>query len=70
MFAQVTADVEESYVIIGERNRAAVEALMIAIDEGHHRIVILIGGGHMPDLGRQQWEKFDLFPSGVQWITT
>lgn len=69
MFTQVTADVGESYVIIGERNRAAIEALMIAIDEGHYRIVILISGGHMPDLGRRLREEFDLLPSRVQWIT-
>ncbi|KAG6718654.1 hypothetical protein I3842_04G162500 [Carya illinoinensis] len=68
-FTQVTTDVEESSVIIGERNRAAVEALGRAIDEGHNRIAILYGGGHMPDLGRRLREEFDLFPSRVQWIT-
>lgn len=68
-FTQVTADVEESSVIIGERNRAAIEALRRAIDEGHNRIAILYGGGHMPDLGRRLREEFDLLPSRVQWIT-
>ncbi|XP_059433454.1 uncharacterized protein LOC132166622 [Corylus avellana] len=68
-FTQVTADVEESSVIIGERNRAAVEALRRAIDEGHNRIAILYGGGHMPDLGRRLREEFELYPSRVQWIT-
>ncbi|KAA8535135.1 hypothetical protein F0562_030138 [Nyssa sinensis] len=52
-FTQVTEDVEEKSVIIGERNRAATEALQRAIDEGHNKIAILNGGGHMPDLGRQ-----------------
>ena len=65
----MTADVEESSVIIGERNRAAVEALRRAIDEGHNRIAILYGGGHMPDLGRRLREEFELYPSRVQWIT-
>ncbi|XP_031258396.1 uncharacterized protein LOC116116472 [Pistacia vera] len=68
-FTQVTAEVEESSVIIGERNRAAIEALRRAIDEGHSKIAILYGGGHMPDLSRRLREEFDLFPSQVQWIT-
>lgn len=65
----MTADIEESSVIIGERNRAAVEALRRAIDKGHNKIAILYGGGHMPDLGRRLREDFDLFPSQVKWIT-
>lgn len=68
-FTQVTADVEEKSVIIGERNRAAVEALRRAMDEGHNKIAILYGGGHMPDLGRRLREEFDLIPSQVQWVT-
>nr|GMD86657.1 thermosome subunit gamma [Ipomoea batatas] len=68
-FTQVTADVEAKSVIIGERNRAATEALQKAIDEGHNKIAILYGGGHMPDLGRRLREEFDLVPSQVQWIT-
>ncbi|KAA8534980.1 hypothetical protein F0562_029983 [Nyssa sinensis] len=67
-FTQVTADVEEKSVIIGERNRAATEALQRAIDEGHNKIAILYGGGHMPDLGRRLREEFDLIPTRVQWI--
>lgn len=65
----MTADVEEGSVIIGERNRAAIEALRRALDEGHNRIAILYGGGHMPDLGRRLREEFDLVPSRVRWIT-
>ncbi|KDP33674.1 hypothetical protein JCGZ_07245 [Jatropha curcas] len=68
-FTQVTADVEEGSVIIGERNKAAMEALKRAIDDGHNKIAILYGGGHMPDLGRRLREEFDLIPSEVQWIT-
>ncbi|KAL1554847.1 hypothetical protein AAHA92_15358 [Salvia divinorum] len=68
-FAQVTADVEETSVIIGERNRAATEALRRAIDGGNKKIAILYGGGHMPDLGRRMREEFELVPSQVQWIT-
>lgn len=65
----MTADVEEKSVIIGERNRAATEALNQAIDDGKNKIAILYGGGHMPDLGRRLREEFDLVPSQVQWVT-
>ncbi|XP_022933405.1 uncharacterized protein LOC111440833 [Cucurbita moschata] len=68
-FTQVTAEVEESSVIIGERNKAATEALRDAMDKGHNKIAILYGGGHMPDLGRRLREDFDLIPSRVKWIT-
>ena len=56
-------------MIIGERNRAATEALRRAIDGGNKKIAVLYGGGHMPDLGRRLREEFDLVPSQVQWIT-
>lgn len=68
-FTQVTAEVEEKSVIIGERNRAATEALRRAIKEGQSKIAILYGGGHMPDLGRRLREEFGLVPSRVQWVT-
>ncbi|XP_051152597.1 uncharacterized protein LOC127266404 [Andrographis paniculata] len=68
-FTQVTADVEEDSVIIGERNKAATAALSRAIDGGNNKIAILYGGGHMPDLGRRLREEFDLIPYQVQWIT-
>ncbi|KAG9140345.1 hypothetical protein Leryth_018511 [Lithospermum erythrorhizon] len=68
-FTEVTADIEEKSVIIGERNKAATEALQRAVSEGHNKIAILYGGGHMPDLGRRLREEFDLVPSQVEWIT-
>ncbi|KAI4350857.1 hypothetical protein L6164_005264 [Bauhinia variegata] len=68
-FKQVTADMEEESIIIGERNKSAIEALRRAIDDGHNRIAILYGGGHMPDLGRRLREEFDLIPTRVQWVT-
>lgn len=68
-FTQSTASVEEKSVIIGERNRVAVETLQKAIDHGNKRIAVLYGGGHMPDLGRRLREEFNMVPSRVQWIT-
>lgn len=56
-------------MIIGERNRVAVEALRSAMDDGHNKIAVLYGGGHMPDLGRRLREELELYPSHVQWIT-
>ncbi|KAJ4910755.1 hypothetical protein Rs2_05376 [Raphanus sativus] len=66
---QGTSDIEEKSVIIGERNKAATEALKRAIEQGHKRVAILYGGGHMPDLGRRLREEFDLVPSEVRWVT-
>ncbi|KVI11605.1 hypothetical protein Ccrd_009990 [Cynara cardunculus var. scolymus] len=63
------AAMKEKSVIIGERNRAATEALERAINKGHNKIAILYGGGHMPDLGRRLKDEFDLAPSRVQWVT-
>ncbi|XP_010249732.1 PREDICTED: uncharacterized protein LOC104592203 isoform X2 [Nelumbo nucifera] len=68
-FARAIADVEEKSVILGERNKVAIEALKRAIDEGHNKIAVLYGGGHMPDLGRRLHEELGLLPSQVQWIT-
>ncbi|KAL3535752.1 hypothetical protein ACH5RR_004213 [Cinchona calisaya] len=65
----VTTTVEERSVINGERNKAAIEALRRAIDEGHKKIAIVYGVGHMPDLGQGIREEFDLVPYQVQWIT-
>ncbi|XXG45764.1 hypothetical protein AAC387_Pa02g0755 [Persea americana] len=68
-FTQVTAAIEERSVIIGERNRVATEAVQRAINDGHKRIAVLYGGGHMPDLGRRLREELDLIPTRVQWVT-
>ncbi|KAL9255124.1 hypothetical protein AKJ16_DCAP15349 [Drosera capensis] len=59
---------EAKTVIVGERNKAATDALRSAIDAGNNKIAILYGGGHMPDMGRRLREEFDLVPSSVQWI--
>ncbi|XP_042395346.1 uncharacterized protein LOC121985778 isoform X1 [Zingiber officinale] len=68
-FTNITAAIEENSVIIGERNKVAIEALRRSINCGHQRIAVLYGGGHMPDLGRRLHEEFDMVPSHVQWIT-
>ncbi|XP_047939914.1 uncharacterized protein LOC125187375 isoform X2 [Salvia hispanica] len=67
--AQITADVEDTSVMIGERNRAATRALRRAIDGGNKKIAIIYGAGHMKDLGRRLRKEFDLIPTQVHWIT-
>ncbi|CAI0389295.1 unnamed protein product [Linum tenue] len=71
-FVQLTPDVEEKSVIIGDRNRAAIEALKRAMDEkgqNNSRIAIFYGAAHMRDIGRRLKEEFDLVPAGGKWIT-
>lgn len=59
----------EKSVIIGERNRAAMEELKEAFHDGCKRIAIFYGGGHMPDMDRRLREQFGLVPTKVQWQT-
>ncbi|XP_058184903.1 uncharacterized protein LOC131302345 [Rhododendron vialii] len=65
----VTSDLDDKSVVVGERNKVAIQTLQRAIDEGHNKIAILYGGGHMPDLGRRLREEFNFTPTRVQWIT-
>ncbi|XVF19384.1 hypothetical protein REPUB_Repub11eG0106300 [Reevesia pubescens] len=65
---QVTANVEDRYVIIGKGNKVAIESLGKAIDNGHNKIAILYWGGHMLNLGRCLREEFDMAHSRVQLI--
>lgn len=65
----VTSELEAESVMIGERNLAATITLRRAMEEGHNKIAILYGGGHMPDLGRRLREEFSFTPTRVRWIT-
>lgn len=60
---------EEDSVIIGERNKAALEELKKAISRGEKRIAIFYGAGHMPDLGRKLRRDFSMVPTDVDWVT-
>lgn len=59
----------EKSVIIGERNRAAMEELRESFRDGCRRVAIFYGGGHMPDMDRRLREDFGLVPKKVQWLT-
>lgn len=65
----MTSDLDDKSVVVGERNKVVIQTLQRAIDEGHNKIAILYGGGHMPDLGRRLKEEFNFTPTQVQWIT-
>lgn len=65
----MTSDLDDKSVVVGERNKVVIQTLQRAIDEGHNKIAILYGGGHMPDLGRRLREEFNFTPTRVQWIT-
>jgi hypothetical protein len=60
---------EEDSVIIGERNKAALEELKKAISRGEKKIAIFYGAGHMPDLGRRLREDFNMVPTDADWVT-
>ncbi|KAJ3709365.1 hypothetical protein LUZ61_013070 [Rhynchospora tenuis] len=67
--SEIYADLEEDSVIIGERNKAALEELNRAISRGEKRIAIFYGAGHMPDLGRRLRRDFKMVPTDVDWVT-
>ena len=59
----------EESVIIGERNKRAVEELSGALNEGCRRVAVFYGSGHLPDLDRRLREDFGFRPVEVQWRT-
>eukprot|EP00250_Pteridium_aquilinum_P013165 c21173_g1_i1 orf=267-1730(+) len=68
-FTEGATSMVENSVIIGERNRAAMEELREAFRDGCKRVAIFYGGGHMPDMDRRLREQFGLVPKKVQWQT-
>ncbi|KAJ3683379.1 hypothetical protein LUZ60_013606 [Juncus effusus] len=69
-FAQeMNMENEENSVIIGERNKAALEELKRVIKRGERKIAILYGAGHMPDLGKRLMQDFNLVPCEINWVT-
>eukprot|EP01018_Ginkgo_biloba_P001865 Gb_29130 [translate_table: standard] len=64
-----TTELMEKSVIIGERNRVAMEELQGAMRDGCKKIAILYGGGHMPDMDRRLRKDFGLVPTGISWRT-
>jgi hypothetical protein len=54
--------------LISDRNRVALEGLREAIGEGHQKIAIFYGAGHMSDLQRRLKGQFDLVPIETRWL--
>jgi hypothetical protein len=68
-FTEGVASMVEKSVIIGERNKAAIEELDEALNEGCKRVAIFYGGGHMPDMDARLRERFGLVATDVEWQT-
>ena len=56
-------------VIVGERNKVAMERLRSAIDGGKKKIGIFYGGAHMPDFEKRLGQELGLEKIRVEWIT-
>lgn len=59
----------EKSVIIGERNRVAMDELEAAFREGCSKVAIFYGSGHLPDMDRRLRQQFGLVPTGINWRT-
>lgn len=59
----------ENSVIIGERNRVAMDELRAAFKEGCSKVAVFYGSGHLPDMDRRLREEFRLYPTGINWRT-
>lgn len=68
-FADSTSAVVENSVIIGERNRVAMDELRAAFKEGCSKVAVFYGSGHLPDMDRRLREEFRLYPTGINWRT-
>ncbi|CAM6048743.1 unnamed protein product [Sphagnum compactum] len=59
----------ENSVIIGERNRVAMDELQEALRDGCKKVAIFYGSGHLPDMDSRLREQFGLEPIGINWRT-
>lgn len=63
------ATVMKESVIVGERNKAAMQELHKALEGGSRRIAIFYGSAHLPDLDRRLKTELGLVPVAIQWRT-
>jgi hypothetical protein len=54
-------------VIIGERNRVALEVMAAQIAVGKKRLAIFYGAGHFPDM-QKRLEAMGFKKSGEEWL--
>ena len=62
-------DILEASVIIGERNKAAMQELQAAIRAGYRRIAIFYGSAHLPDFDKRLQQDMQFRPVSMQWRT-
>ncbi|XP_054785897.1 uncharacterized protein LOC129292353 [Prosopis cineraria] len=68
--AKVISQLDEKSVVVGVRNQISLCYLKKAINDGHKRIAILYGAGHMADLGKRLRWQLGFEPVGhPRWIT-
>ena len=58
----------ESSILVGERNRAAIEVLKTQIRKGRKRLAIFYGAGHMPDMEARLQRDLGFELRGKEWI--
>ena len=55
--------------LIAGRNQVAIDVLRRQLDEGHTRLAIFYGAGHMPDFETRLREQFAMVPVSTRWMT-
>jgi hypothetical protein len=55
--------------IITERNKVALEVLKAELAQGHQKIGIFYGAGHMNDMDERLRKDFKLVPTETHWLT-
>lgn len=63
------ADENGESLILGERNRAAIDALEKQMQLGDKNLAIFYGAGHMPDLEIRLKRDLDFVKTGQEWFT-
>jgi hypothetical protein len=58
----------ETSILVGERNRAAIEVLESQIRKGRKRLAIFYGAGHMPDMEARLQRDLGFTLKGREWI--
>jgi hypothetical protein len=55
--------------LITQRNKRALEVLRRQLDQGHGRIAIFYGAGHMSDMAKRLEQEFGLQYDSSRWLT-
>ena len=58
----------EGSTLIEVRNARALDVLRSELAEGHRRLAVLFGAGHLPDLARRLEREFGFEAAGIDWM--